>query len=568
MEKRTILAAVLMVALLIIYQAYFLPSPPEPGARPEGAPQQEANPAPKPSGDTPAVPPAQPTAPPTPVPGPAAERKAPDRTIRVDTPRYRAAVSTAGGAFAEWTLKYRGEKPWIGDRVDSRGVVVLPAGQAAGGALPMRFVDDKIDLAGDRTLALAGDVGDLKVGKTLEFRPDGYTVDVGLRVENAGTQPQTVIVSVPWDAPQAWKEVKEAFPGQHPIEVVWSNGPTHRASNLCEVPPVNQEGRWIALGSGGYMVALRPASGGLALAASAEDKKICEATSKEPVGRVTIALQAAPTIQPGQAWEGRLTVFVGPKEYDGLKALGLEGAINWGCFPIWCEWGGLPMEWLGVPILKLMNWVYRFVGNYGVAIILLTIISKVLFYPLTVKSMRSMRAMQALQPQVNALRNKHRSDPRKMQEETMALYRKHRVNPMGGCLPMVAQIPVFYALYVVLTVSAELQSAPFLCFGRIFGVDLWICDLASVDPLYILPVLMAITMFIQQKMTPTPADPQQARMMLMMPIVFGGMFIVFPIASGLTLYWTVSNVLQIGQQWLMERGAKAPAKGVKSAAKS
>jgi YidC/Oxa1 family membrane protein insertase len=567
MEKRTILAAVLMVALLIIYQAYFLPPAPEPGGRPPAEQQQAPGPAQKPSDPKGSVPAAQPVGPAAAVPAPVRERKTPDKTVRIDAPLYRAVVSTEGGAFEEWTLKYRGEKPWISDRVDARGLVVIPQNQRAGGPVPMRFVDEIIDLGGNRDLALIGEADGLEIGQKLEFRPDGYTVDIGLRIENAGAQAQTVTVSLPWDAPQAWKDVKEAFPGQHPTEVVWSNGRTHRVSNLCEVAPVNQEGRWIALASGGYMVALRPASGGFTVAASAEDKKVCEASSKDPVGRVTIALQATPTIPPGQAWEGRLSVFVGPKEYEGLKAVGLEGAINWGCFPIWCEWGGLPMEWLGVPILKLMNWVYRFVGNYGVAIILLTIISKVLFYPLTVKSMRSMRAMQALQPQVNALRSKHRSDPRKMQEETMALYRKHRVNPMGGCLPMVAQIPVFYALYVVLTVSAELQSAPFLCFGRIFGVDLWICDLASVDPLYILPVLMAVTMFIQQKMTPTPADPQQARMMLMMPIVFGGMFIVFPIASGLTLYWTVSNILQIGQQRLMERGTKAPAKTAKSPAK-
>jgi YidC/Oxa1 family membrane protein insertase len=224
------------------------------------------------------------------------------------------------------------------------------------------------------------------------------------------------------------------------------------------------------------------------------------------------------------------------------------------------------MEWLGVPILKLMNWLYAFVGNYGVVIILVTVLSKALFFPLTLKGMRSMKAMQALQPQMNALRSKYRSDPRKMQEETMALYRKHRVNPMGGCLPMMAQMPVFYALWVVLAVSAELQSAPFLCFGRLFGTDLWICDLASADPLYILPVLMAVTMFIQQKMTPTPVDPQQARMMLMMPIMFGGMFIVFPVAAGVTLYWTVSNILQIGQQWLMDRRTPVPIKGAKQAA--
>ena len=118
-------------------------------------------------------------------------------------------------------------------------------------------------------------------------------------------------------------------------------------------------------------------------------------------------------------------------------------------------------------------------------------VSKVLFYPLTVKSMRSMKAMQALQPQINALRSKYKSDPQRMQRETLELYRKHKVNPAGGCLPMIAQIPIFYALYLALSVSVELQGATFLCFGRLFGHDLWICDLASHDPTYVLPVLAA-----------------------------------------------------------------------------
>src|SRR5439155_26232249 len=168
-------------------------------------------------------------------------------------------------------------------------------------------------------------------------------------------------------------------------------------------------------------------------------------------------------------------------------------------------------------------------GNYGVAIILLTVLTRVLFYPLTVKSMRSMKAMQALQPQVNALRNKYKSDPQRLQKETLELYRKYKVNPMGGCLPMVAQVPIFYALFLGLSVSVELQNAAFLCFVRgLFGADLWICDLAAHDPTYVLPVLMGITMFIQQKLTPTTGDPRQAKMMLFMPFVFTFMFLNLP----------------------------------------
>jgi len=201
-----------------------------------------------------------------------------------------------------------------------------------------------------------------------------------------------------------------------------------------------------------------------------------------------------------------------------------------------------------------------------VAIILLTVIAKVLFFPLSVKSMKSMKAMQALQPQVNALRSKYKSEPQKLQQETMELYRAQGVNPLGGCLPMVVQVPIFYALYVALAVSVELQNAPFLCFGRLFGMDLWICDLAAQDPTYVLPILMGVSMFVQQKMTPITGDPRQAKMMLFMPVVFTFMFLNVP--SGLVLYWTLSNVLQIAQQYYMNqegKTAKAPARAAKKA---
>jgi YidC/Oxa1 family membrane protein insertase len=214
-----------------------------------------------------------------------------------------------------------------------------------------------------------------------------------------------------------------------------------------------------------------------------------------------------------------------------------------------------------------MHRFYAFTHNYGIAIILLTVITKVIFFPLTIKSMTSMKAMQTLQPQVNALRSKYKSDPQRLQRETMELYRVHKVNPLGGCLPMVVQIPIFYALYVALSVSVEIQNAPFICFGRLFGVDLWICDLAAHDPTYVLPILMGISMFVQQKMTPVMGDPRQAKMMLFMPVVFTFMFLNLP--AGLVLYWTLSNVLQIAQQKYMERmskkNEKAPARATKKA---
>ena len=552
MEQRAILAAVLMAALLVVYQAYFAPAP-ETGHDPA---DQAAKPAAQPLGDRAGAPAPPPPPPPRPAVAP------PQATTVVQTPLYRAVVSSEGGKVQEWTLHYRGEKPLVAvGEFAPRGLVVGPSGAADVVAMALSASEVRLTSArptGD--VVLRGEVWPFEVTQTLRFSADTYTVELSLRVTNLSRQAVTAEVLLPWFA-HVGEPSHGKFPGQRPTEVVWSSrGTISRIEDLSAVGAAEHDGQWIVLGSTWYLAALIPQSPGFKLVTAADR------TQDGKTSGVTVAVRATPTVGPGEVWEAKVLQYIGPKEYDRLAAYGLEGTLNFGGFPLPRKYGGLPMEWIGVPILRLMNWTYRYVGNYGVVIILLTVISKAIFYPLTVKSIRSMRAMQALQPQINALRSKYRSDPRKLQEETLALYRKHRVNPMGGCLPMLAQIPVFYALYLALSVSVELQNAPFLCFGRIFGTEIWICDLASPDPTYILPIIMAVTMFIQQKMTPTAADPQQARMMLVMPVMFGLMFIIFPIASGLTLYWTVSNILQILQQWYMDRPGR-PTREARSTAR-
>ncbi len=532
------LAMGLMLAVLVVYQYFFFTPPPEPERAQKPTVQA---PAPKPDS----------AAPPAPVPGPAPARSAkkpppPQRLAAVDTPLYRAVVSSEGGKLQELTLKYRGEKPLV--VVGELGPVGLIVD---GEVLSMRLAGEALTLDRQRPegqITLDGENGDLRIRETLTFSTDTYAMDVRLHVENHGAAPRDVALALAWATRQAWRETPEKFHGQHPTEIVWSAAShIERVENLCEVPPLKATDGWIAADSVWYMAALIPRTEGFVLTATAEDKKVCDTKGKDAVGRATVAVQATPTLASGASWEGRVLIYAGPKEYDRLRALGLEGAINFGGFPVPRRWGGLPMEWFGVPILLALNWVYRHVGNYGVAIILLTVVTRVLFYPLTVKSMKSMKAMQALQPQINSLRAKYKNDPQRLQRETMELYRANKVNPLGGCLPMVAQVPIFYALYLALSVSVELQNAAFLCVGRVFGLDIWICDLASHDPTYVLPILMGITMFVQQKMTPMGGDPRQAKIMLVvMPIFFTAMFINLP--SGLVLYWTVSNVLQIAQQ--------------------
>ena len=532
MEKRAILAAVLMAGLLILYQTLFAPSSPPPA--PVQAPV-ESKPAP---------PPSPPVAVPRRVEPP---RAIPQRTVVVEAPLFRAAIGSDGGKLQEWTLHYRGDKPMVlPGALGPAGLVVQRPG-AGSERVTFDVKEQPLALGPARPrgeLLLAGqDAFGLKVTEAFQFHAEGFHVDLALRAENRQAIPQAVELLLPWSTLKKWPDdQKEQFQGQRPTRVVrLSRGEVHR-DELAKVADLSEQGTWIGFESEWYIAALVPLT---------PDFKLT--TSAEADGTVQIALRATPPpLAPGQAWEGRALLYVGPKEHDRLKALGvgLEQAIHFGHL-LWI----LPMEWIAVPILWLMNFLYRQVPNYGIAIIVLTVITRILFYPLTLKSMASMKGMQALQPQINALRAKHQKDPQRLQRETMELYRKHKVNPMGGCLPMVVQIPIFYALYVVFSLAVELQNAVFLCFGTIFHTALWICDLAEQDPTYILPILMGISMFVQQKMTPTVGDPRQAKIMLIMPVVFTYMFLYLP--AGLVLYWFVSNVLQILQQYYTNRRGRA-----------
>jgi YidC/Oxa1 family membrane protein insertase len=229
-------------------------------------------------------------------------------------------------------------------------------------------------------------------------------------------------------------------------------------------------------------------------------------------------------------------LFVGPKDIDILKSQGnsLEQSLDLGWFTV-----------IAKPLLYTLKFFNGYVGNYGIAIIIITIILKVLFFPLTHKSYKSMKDMQKIQPKMAALKEKYKDDRDAMNKAVMELYREHKVNPMGGCLPMVVQIPVFFALYKALMFSIELRHAPFF---------LWVTDLADKDPYYVTPVIMGITMFVQQKMTPSQMDPIQQKMMLALPVVFTFMFLSFP--SGLVLYWLVNNILTIGQQMYINKLVK------------
>jgi YidC/Oxa1 family membrane protein insertase len=432
----------------------------------------------------------------------------------------------------------------------------------------------ELDLGPERpsgALTFAGETADgLRIEKRLRFRADSYRIEVELRAEGDSGGGDSAALVLYWTSPvvvagaasgSPWLTIGEGRNHEEllgRILVGTSGEPEHfdpppatpkdpkqtggvpelKDPHVVPLAVLPEPRPWAALENDYFIAALIPGGGVRVLRGRDQD-----------LGEVGLVFPGVRP-EPGRAWEGKAALYVGPKEWNRLAAQGvgleLAQARNYGHFlglPL------IPMWWFCLPLLWLLNFFGTHVPgqNYGLAIILLTVLVKAVFYPLTQKSMSSMKQMQALQPQLNALRAKYyKSDPQRFQREQMELFRKHKVNPMGGCLPMVVQIPIFYALYLTLQYSVELQGAHFL---------LWITDLSKKDPYYVLPILMGVSMLWQQKMTPTVGDPRQARVMLIMPVVFTFMFLEFP--TGLVLYWLVNNVLSITQQYLIDRAQRA-----------
>jgi YidC/Oxa1 family membrane protein insertase len=247
---------------------------------------------------------------------------------------------------------------------------------------------------------------------------------------------------------------------------------------------------------------------------------------------------SAAAVEPGKSVRVGMGLYSGPQDQERLQELaatsapGLDLAIDYGWLTV-----------IAYPLFWVLAWLHKLVGNWGFAIILLTILIKLAFYPLSTASYRSMAKMKVLAPKLQRLKEQYGDDRQRLHQAMMDLYKTEKINPLGGCLPIVVQIPVFIALYWVLLSSIELRQAPFV---------LWIHDLSKPDPYYILPILMGISMILQSRLSPTPPDPIQARMMQLMPIIFSVFFFFFP--AGLVLYWLVNNIISIAQQWYITRG--------------
>ena len=562
MDSRTLLALVLSIAVLIAFQFFFggdVSQPPreETGVEnipatgvSEQAPDHEYGKRIRTDGGADVSSLSGIRSPDIPVDTKAPLRKA--RDITVETDLYQLVFSERGGTVKKYLLKQ-----YLTTLSDDAAPVNLidvsslhlPLGLQMESQPPVDlssqfFEPDKEGLK----LTRAGEEAQLKftcnmsngikITRAYTFHQGSYWIDLSVYLSGAGTIPGTLCLYN-----------KPGKGGSGLSGLTYSRftftGPSYYAKNELHEIKLDDIGEkhaytgpvdWMGYGDDYFMTALIPIVSEGPWNVLIEKKEADGLTES----RLT-ALKPSPK-GAGQGVEVlNLGIYFGPKDIDRLNALGhnLSKAINFGWF-----------DPIAKPLLYFLKFLYRYIHNYGLAIIIVTILIKVAFWPLAQKSAKSMKTMQKLQPKMAKLKEKYGKDKEKMNKELMQLYKTYKVNPMGGCLPMLLQIPVFFALYKVLLQSIEVRHAPFM---------LWINDLSAPDRLMIpgvnipylggipvLTLLMGLSMYLQQKLSPSSLDPMQARMMQFLPVIFTCMFINFP--SGLVLYWLINNVLTIAQQ--------------------
>lgn len=544
MEMRVLLAFVLSMAVMALWTAFFVPKrPPQPSPAP-----RPAVPAASPEGAAAGV------APPV-IPQPAPPKAAAEeKTIVVENDLYRVELSNRGGVVRSWQLKR-----YTDDAKPPRTLDVVHADAAREhGTWPLWITLAEPDLPTEQTVNQAlyevnapaqlirgpGEVvfewsdGRLGVTKRLRFS-HSYLVEIETSVMLEG-QPRAHAVA--WRGgfgdPTVYNAVEQ-------VTVFYRQGGKleampYKKLGVADRPEsaFRQEGtmEYAGIQDSYFATAFVPHGPGLALWHWKREREVEREGAKT---KLPVAEMAAGSTVAGPV---ALRLFVGPKDFGVLGSLSppMTELVNFG-------------DWLGVfakPLFFFLKWTYGYVPNYGWAIVVLTVIINMVLFPLKLKSWRSMQRMQKVAPEIRAIQERYKKyslrDPRKQQmnQEVMDVYKREGINPMGSCWPMLLQMPIWIALYRMLNVTIELRHAPWL----------WIRDLSAKDPWYLLPVAMGVTMYLMQKMTPvTTTDPAQQRMMQVMPIMFGGMFVIFPVSSGLVLYILASNVVGIAQQWFLNR---------------
>ena len=503
MDKRTLIAIILSIIILVGYQYFFIkPVPPKQAkeqaktAQGEEKKQDAAKPVP--------VIPSMPSVP------------SGEKEIKIETDLYSAILSSAGGTIKKWELKKYKDKDGMAV-VLQKGPGVIPA-MSIGSKNDFNLSKVNFSVSGkDINLDKNSKTGSVvfeyaapeySVRRTYTLYYDSYKFD--LKDEVTGFPEYWITAGADFGI----HDRKDESTHLGPVILKDADRIELDAKKLKEVKSYQGGLKWIAQEDKYFFAAVVPVT----LMDEAKAWKVQDAS--------IVAFKGKPGVN-------NFIVYAGPKEHDKLKELnlGLEDIIDFGFFSI-----------ISRPLFWLLKKFYAVSGNYGWAIILLTIITRIPFIPLINKSQQSMKKMQDIQPKMAEIKEKYKKDPQRMQKETMELYKKYKVNPLGGCLPMLLQIPVFFALYKILSIAIELRGAPFM---------LWVTDLSAKDPYYVLPIVMGITMVIQQKMTPSTADPKQQKIMMLMPVIFTFMFLNF--ASGLVLYWLINNIFGIIQQFYVNR---------------
>jgi len=392
-----------------------------------------------------------------------------------------------------------------------------------------------LNLTGDveRTLLFQGRIpGGRTLIKRFTFRGSSYPIGLEVSIQGGNEAPQPSLILT---TGKPGEEVQQGANFEGLIALLGGKLKREAGEDISEGVELSGEISWAGFGYTYFFFAVLP---------------------ENPANQTLTVKQAGPGFlmslgaqtQTGGLPTTRYTLFMGPKDFDVMKALGkgLDRSIDFGYFTL-----------VASPLLHILRFSHRFTGSYGIDIMLLTLLIKLLLSPLTHKSFVSMKQMQKLQPQMQKIKDRFKDDKEKTNKEIMDLYRRNKVNPLGGCLPMLLQFPVFIGLYNALRTPIELRHASFL----------WIQDLSRPDyeslpftlgdwklGFPILVLLMGASMFVQQWMTPSAGDPNQRRMMLMMPVVFTALFVTFP--AGLTIYWLINNILTIGQQYIINRMTK------------
>lgn len=407
------------------------------------------------------------------------------------------------------------------------GIVGAPQGQSFPTHLtPFRLVSPSTEFTGDTLdLAFEAQAGGLRVVKTYTLHRNRYDITVRHELQNISDTALSpaLYLQLTRDGhdPSSGSYFYKTFTGP----VVYSEQDRFQKVAFSDIDKnkasyIRQTGDgWIGMVQHYFASAWIPTQG------VQRNNEILRISDNLYAVR---AIESAGSLAPGASTTLTSNLWVGPQDQKAMSELapGLELVVDYGWLTI-----------ISKPLFKLLTWLHSLLGNWGWAIVVLTLLIKAVFYPLSAASYRSMAKMKQVTPRMQALREKFGDDKAKLNQAMMEMYRTEKINPLGGCLPMVVQIPVFIALYWVLLGSVEMRGAPWI---------LWVQDLSVRDPWFILPAIMMATMFLQIKLNPTPPDPMQARIMMMMPLIFGGMMFFFP--AGLVLYWCVNNAVSIAQQ--------------------